>query len=138
MEMVAREVDPADKQVAFDKCCTLELHGPRIVSDVGPLVSDDVPDLTKAAGQTHAGRRTERSVALTALAIMMAAGGNWAGSAHALTPGATFRDCETCPEMVVVAPGRQILSSCLSRRFVERSRVASAIGHPKREFPDVL
>ena len=43
--------------------------------------------------------------------LAMAASGPLPGSSGGPAPGATFRDCETCPEMVVVPPGAFVIGS---------------------------
>ena len=51
-----------------------------------------------------------------------------AGSAHAQAPNSVFRDCDQCPEMVVIAPGTYLMgASKQDRKFADEYSIASEL-----------
>ena len=45
------------------------------------------------------------------LILLAVAGAGWGNSLAAQTPGRIIRDCDVCPEMVVVPPGSFMMGS---------------------------
>ena len=52
-----------------------------------------------------------RRIGLAALAVLGLGAAIAASPAHAEAPGETFRDCDHCPEMVVIPPGEFVMGS---------------------------
>ncbi len=94
--MAAAIEQPVNVQPASDQQASSE----QVVAEV-----PEVPDLP-AAPPSEVTAAAEQQVALATVAAPAVADGAVSASGHPLMAGQMFRDCENCPDMVVVVPPR--------------------------------